>query len=84
MIHLRRIGKAQHLEGFSFFLCLRFLKMKNFLHKTPPLLKQNFIVDKAPVIIHLKFYISSSKLLFPLFYQCMPHLLANGPCGMGF
>ncbi len=58
--------------------------MKNFSHKAPFLLKQNLIVDKTPFTIHLKNYISSSKLLFPLLHQCMPHLLTNVPSKMVF
>ncbi len=58
--------------------------MKNFSHTTPPLLKQNFIVDKTPFTIHFKNSISSSKLLFPLLRQRMPHLSTNAFSRMVF
>ncbi len=58
--------------------------MRNFSHKAPPLLKQKFIVDKTPFTIHLKNSICSSKLLFPLLYQRMPHLSTNAPSRMVF
>jgi hypothetical protein len=58
--------------------------MRNFSHKAPPLLKQKFIVDKTPFTIYFKNSICSSKLLFPLLHQHMPHLSTNAPSMMVF